>query len=397
VEADPRLGRELMSRLGVRLTGALVALLAIAGLGAASSSSAGITAATGDPPPHIKHIFVIVLENEGFDSTFGPNSEAPYLANNLRRRGELLPNYYGIGHFSLPNYIAMVSGQGPNPQTQIDCQFFTEFRPGTPTSDGQYIGNGCVYPNGVETVANQLEDAGYEWREYAQDMVVGSGPETTCRHPDINSRDETQSAEKGDQYAARHNPFVYFHAIIDFDTCDENVVGLERNFSRDLRHGRTTPNYSFITPNLCMDGHDEPCVNGKPGGLASANEFLKRKIPRILHSPAYKDRGLIIVTFDEAEASGGEADARACCNEQPGPNTINPGGPVPGPGGGRTGTILISPCIKPGSVDRHPYNHYSMLRTVENNFRLPHLGFAGQAGLKPFGATAFNRPGCGER
>jgi hypothetical protein len=187
---------------------------------------------------------------------------------------------------------------------------------------------------------------------------------------------------------------MYFHSIIDFPTCQQNVVGYN-HLRTDLKKERTTPNYSFITPNLCNDGHDAPCVNGKPGGLVSANKFLKSLMPKILRSPAYKDRGLVIVTFDEAEATGSDADSSACCNEPTGPNTTNPGFTNPGPGGGRVGAVLLSPCIKPGTVNKAKYNHYSMLRSIEDNFGLSHLGYAGQKGLKPFGSTVLNRPSCG--
>ena len=53
--------------------------------------------------------------------TFGPQTPAPYLARTLPKRGALLRNYYGIGHMSLDNYVALVSGQAPNEQTQLDC------------------------------------------------------------------------------------------------------------------------------------------------------------------------------------------------------------------------------------------------------------------------------------
>src|SRR5215510_16321919 len=56
----------------------------------------------------IKHVFVIVLENEGFDTTFGPQSKAPYLSQTLTKAGVLLTQYYGTGHASLDNYIPMV-------------------------------------------------------------------------------------------------------------------------------------------------------------------------------------------------------------------------------------------------------------------------------------------------
>jgi hypothetical protein len=90
--------------------------------------------------------------------------------------------------------------------------------------------------------------------------------------------------------------------------------------------------------------------------------------------------------FDEA------VEPTACCNEQPGPADPNPGGYVagmPGPGGGDTGAVLISPFITPGGVNVNEYNHYSMLRSLEDMFGLSHLGYAAQDGLQPFGADVF--------
>jgi hypothetical protein len=372
----------------VRLIGALaLTLLATSGASAAAAV------------PHVNHVFIIVLENENADETFGPDTQIPYLAQTLTSQGAFIPNYYATGHLSLDNYISMVSGQGPNAETQSDCQFFTEFLPGIPTADGQYIGQGCVYPPGVQNIATQLEGNGYTWRGYMQDMAnsVPAQP-ASCRHPALNARDNTQTATATDQYAARHNPFVYFHSIIDFPTCQANDVDLSL-LDADLASAATTPSYAFISPDLCNDGHDEPCADGQPGGMVQANAFLQALVPRILSSPAYKDRGLLIVTFDEAEADpeSGTPDASACCNEQPGPNTVNPGGPIPGPGGGRIGAVMISPCIGPGTVSTHDYNHYSLLRSVEDNFGLPHLGFAGQAGLKPFDENILNNPTCGAK
>jgi phospholipase C len=366
---------------------------------AATLLVAAVPAPAAKRPPHIKHVFILVLENQNYETTFGADPPSPYLANRLTSRGELLKQYYAIAHESNPNYLAMISGQSPNGETQSDCQDYSEFAPGTPTMDGQYIGQGCVYPNGVETIANQLEDSGYTWRGYMQDMNASTpagDPEVSCRHPAVGAPDDTQQAGADDQYATRHNPFVYFHQIIDFDTCAQNDVDL-RHLRRDLKHERTTPNYSFITPDLCNDAHDSPCPNGRPGGMEQATTFLRKWVPRIRHSRAFRHRGLLMVTFDEAEDVGGSADASACCDEQPGPNTINPGGPTPGPGGGRIGSVLLSPCIRPGTVNNDPYNHYSMLRWVEDNFGQPHLGYAGQSGLKGFDAKVLNRHRCGRR
>jgi hypothetical protein len=201
------------------------------------------------------------------------------------------------------------------------------------------------------------------------------------------TQDGTQSASAGDQYAARHNPFVYFHSIIDDPArCAAHVVDLKA-LPADLASEKTTPAFSFISPNLCNDGHDAPCVDGKPGGLVSADAFLQEWVPRITSSPAFAKNGVLIVTFDEAEVGDAATDTRACCHEPTGPNTLMPG--IVGPGGGRTGTVVLGPKIRPGTVSDEPYNHYSLLRTFEDLFGLTHLGFAGQAGLRAFGGDVF--------
>ena len=380
-----------------------LAILLVALVGLAFGAS-GAAASAGTLPP-IRHVFIIVLENKAFGETFGPNSGAPYLAQTLPRMGALVPNYYGVTHESLGNYIAMVSGQGSNPQTQIDCQFYTPFVGGQIGGFGQALGTGCVYPASVKTIANQLSVRGLTWKGYMEDMGNAAGQPKTCRHPVLGSRDPTQSARVGDQYAARHNPFVYFESILSSPMCAKDDVPLTQ-LPGDLRSAATTPNYSFITPNLCDDGHDIKCVDGRTGGLPGADRFLRLWVPRILSSPAYKRDGMLAIVFDEAEdmldwlkyhpkgvPPGG--DASACCNEPQFPNTVNNGGLNVGRGGGRTGAVLLSPFIDPGTVDRVAYNHFSLLRSIEDIFGLGHLGYAGMPGLRALGADAFTcyRPG----
>src|ERR1700738_4013828 len=99
--------------------------------------------------PPIRHVFTIVLENKSYDETFGPSSQAPYLSKQLTAQGELLTNYYAIGHNSLDNYIALVSGQAPNVITQSDCQIYQDFLPSSVVQaelNGQLAGQGCVFP-----------------------------------------------------------------------------------------------------------------------------------------------------------------------------------------------------------------------------------------------------------
>jgi hypothetical protein len=334
--------------------------------------------------PPIKHVFVIWLENKDYATTFAAtNPPAPYLAKTLPAMGALLPNYYGIGHESLDNYIAVVSGQGPNPQTQSDCQIYSDFTGTTGGPDGQAMGNGCVYPTGVQTIANQLQDKGLRWRGYMEDMATATVK--TCRHPDLNQRDSTQSASAQSQYAARHNPFVYFHSLIDGPSCKDNDVDLQQ-LPGEMAQAGTTASFSFITPDLCSDGHDATCADPKQkGGYDGINAFLSEWVPKILASPGYKDDGLLVVGFDEAES-----DNTSCCGETAS-NTPNAAGPSPGSGGGKVGAVLVSPFIRPGTVDATPYNHYSFLRTAEDIFGLAHLGYAGVDGLAPIGDKTFNQ------
>jgi len=346
---------------------ALAPLLALTlPAGSGSAEAVGRKPATH---PQVRHVFVVNLENKGYDETFGPDSPAPYLSRTLRDQGQLLTQYYGTAHNSLPNYIAQLSGQGPNAQTQADCPVYSDFVQIGTVAPGQAVGTGCVYPAGVQTVADQLEAAGLTWRGYMEDMG------TPCRHPQLNGQDDTQQAEVGDQYAARHNPFVYFHSIIDSPTCAERVVDLE-NLPTDLAKTSTTANLTYITPNLCHDAHDSPCVDGRPGGLVTADQWLATWIPKIRAAPAFKRDGLLVVTFDEAE-TGNSDGAAACCGEGPGPNSPLPG--IYGLGGGRTGTVLVSPFLRPGTINNTAYNHYSLLRTIEDGFGLAPLGYAQDA------------------
>jgi hypothetical protein len=362
----------------------LVAFLSMAAGGVPLLRSVPAGAAGGAPA--IKHVFVVNLENKGFASTFGADSKAPYLAKTLRSKGAMLNQYFGIGHNSLTNYIAQISGQAPTPATQADCGTYVDVVPGTAAADGQVTGNGCVYPAGVSTLANQLSDSGLTWKGYMEDMGNNGAREAaTCAHPALGSVDNTQAATVGDQYATRHNPFVYFHSIIDSPACNTNVVPMTR-LANDLQSVATTPNLTYITPNLCNDGHDDPCVDGRKGGLVAIDAFLRNLVPQILASPAYQRDGLLVLTFDESD--GG--DSSACCSEQPGPNVVQAGGS--GPGGGRVGAVLLSPFIRPGTVSETGYNHYSLLRSIEDIFGLSHLGYAARAELASFGADVYTNP-----
>ena len=121
-----------------------------------------------------------------------------------------------------------------------------------------------MFPKSVKTIADQLTAAGKTWKGYMEDIGNSATQPKTCRHPAIGANDTTIIPTKTDMYATRHNPFVYFHSIIDSPTCKTKVVGLPV-LTTDLASAAKTPNFSFITPNVCDDGHDSPCKDGRPG------------------------------------------------------------------------------------------------------------------------------------
>ena len=397
-----------------------------AALGLASAAAFGQARVT-TAAAKIRHVFVIVLENKDFGDTFETSTQDPYLRKTLVPMGALLTEYYGTGHVSLDNYIAMISGQAPTPDTDNDCLVagrarYEDVQQTGLTEDGQVIAaHGCIYGPGVKTLADQLDAAGYTWKGYMEDM--GSDPareRATCGHPPVGGADNTSAAQApsatvpaGDAYATRHNPFMYFHSIIDSPRCDTQVVNLDR-LPSDLESVRSTANFSLITPNLCNDAHDGAgtgekgtlCASGAPGGLTSADAFLRAWVPRILASPAYRKDGLLIITFDESapsvtqrvdEKTGKKITditfrGSTCCHQPPGPNLegARPGALVlsdspsnlvrfvfEGYGGDRIGAVLLSRFVVPGSRSDTAYNHYSLLRSIEDIFRLDgYLGYA---------------------
>ena len=334
--------------------------------------------------PAVGHVFVINIENKDFQATWGKGSAAPYLAKTLRAKGVLLEQYFGTAHHSLGNYLAQISGQGPDYDIQHDCAIYSRFKETrAPTPPDQVVGNGCVYPKKVGTLARQLTDNGLSWRGYMQDM---SRP---CQHPVLGAKDRNQRATRRSQYATRHNPFVYFRSITGAPTyCKSHVKALSA-LGKDLKKVSTTRSLTYITPDLCHDGHDATCADGGPGGLRAANSFFKTWAPKILQSPAFRKDGVLVITADESD--GPQSDASACCGEGPGPNSPLPG--IAGLGGGRVGALVLSRWTKPNTWSTTPYNHYSLLASIEDIFGLGRLGYAATPGLNRFGLDVYNNYG----
>jgi hypothetical protein len=193
-----------------------------------------VITSTGTPVGAIKHVWLIILENKSYDESFTGLNQNTYLWQTLPEQGALLTNYYGTGHFSMDNYISMVSGQAPSYGVQDDCSttanmtnnnsgIITTGTVGTSTdtdgttdasgtntttpdpgaaANGNYgqllvhggvdatlASNGCAYPTNVPTLFNQLNAAGVAWKAYAQDLggaqPVGSPTYVTGTTPGV--------------------------------------------------------------------------------------------------------------------------------------------------------------------------------------------------------------------
>jgi hypothetical protein len=613
------------------IVAAALAATLVSGGSSGSASAHGTQPAARDgvgiQPGAIKHVWLIILENKSYDATFTGLNKNTYLWRTLPAQGVLLKNYYGTGHFSFDNYLALVSGQATQPDTQGDCPFYDTFS-GTVDMSGSlasnpnfgqmtsaqgpnaaYGSNGCVYPASVPTLFNQLDAAKKSWKGYAQDLgnpeaglpvhnagvQVCGAPYATPGPTGGQAQVNPASANATNQYLGKHFPFPWFESILQSGDCNArhiaDVFDPVNGLFHDLQHEATTPAFSWITPNMCSDGHDAVCYGNNlsggfanrttpnppvnyTGGLYAADLFLEHVVPEIEASPAFKDGGLIDITFDEGyppftytgnsiansttalpNAARSIADdsaaetlfGRGVHFEPTGPNTplakdaagnelypgpgfnsfidrpdnclrqtvpsrpagvclLGGGAHVPGAradgdataaadastiadndvvatdagrtvtgagipvgafvgkvtdtpttatapvqsggfvdigtftlvdaggaplrttgavagivlgaripatdplydathattGGGRTGSVLIGPTIRPGSVSTVYYNHYSWLRTIEDLFRVRtvsrgldgagHIGYAAQPGLAPFGTDVFNHP-----
>jgi phosphatidylinositol-3-phosphatase len=176
-----------------------------------------------------------------------------------------------------------------------------------------------------DNIANQLEHAGRTWKAYIESM-----PEPCYSGPDTQL------------YAQRHNPFIYYDNVRSNPSRCQKIVPFDQ-LQADLAANNLSQ-YVWITPNLCHDMHDCPVKSG--------DDWLRTWVPKILASSAWQNNGVLFITFDEGSTDAG------CCQYAT---------------GGKISTLVISPLVKPGFVSQVPYDHYSLLRTIEEAWDLPLL------------------------
>jgi phosphatidylinositol-3-phosphatase len=339
----------------------------------------------------ITHVWVITLSGGSFEEALDHRDLAPYLTGQLLPKGTLLTHYSLVADSPLANDLALLSGQGPNPETERDCPSYTALTPGSVQASGLASGSGCVYPAGVQTLADEVTTAALSWRAYLQDMAPAgasgqaAGAATTCRHPQPGDAEPSAPPSPGEDYLVSRNPFVYFDSLIESHACEKDDVDLSE-LSADLAAPSQTPGLSWIVPSACDDGSQLACGSGDPGGLAGADAFLKQIVPQILATTAYREHGLILLVFDSGPAA---ANATAASAAPPRDRGAHRAVISKATEGATVGALIVSPFVNAGTKTSEAFDTYSLLRSLERLFGVPLLGHAADQGVAELGAQVY--------
>jgi phospholipase C len=247
----------------------------------------------------------------------------------LARRYASATAWYAVSRPSLPNYLALAAGSTDG--VTSDCTDCLQAPP---------------------DLASQLASAGISWGAYFEGMPTPCflGP---------------QSADGA--YAAKHDPFRYFTDVRSSPALCNRLQPLDALGSALASSDpAAVPRFAWVTPSMCHSGHD--C------STAVAGEWLTTFVGTITASQAWRQGGALVVTWDEGEGDDSGVDSAT-------------GVPSGSGGGGRVLTIVAAPTIPAGRTVAVAYDHYSLLRTIEDAFGLPLLGEAGAPGTAPM--TAF--------
>jgi hypothetical protein len=317
----------------------------IVGIGLLFGQSLSAPVAAGHRPEikKFKHVFVVMMENTGYDALIG-NPNAPFI-NQAAHRFGVARNYFGVTHPSQPNYVAMTAGQI-----------------GNDSDDDETLD--------VPNLVDQLEMAGRSWTDYQQSFSLCAG-------------DVLAHACGNQLYERKHNPFVSFADVQSSPARLSHVVDLTQ-LDADLARGGHASDFSFIAPDQCHDMHGrggggaaDPCDFSNVQLLIKAGDtFLRDLVGKITYSRAFKGNSVIFIAWDESDFTGsptdfGFGDTRGCCDANP--------------GGGHVLALVISNHDRDSDHGRNAgrgarasdraYNHYSLLKTIQDSWHLGCLGF----------------------
>jgi hypothetical protein len=279
----------------------------------------GAAVVAGAPGRTYDHIFVLVEENTEFSNVIGNTSQFPTI-NVLASQFGLATNYFGTIHPSEGNYVSLVGGD------DYDIQ-----------DDNPYQTHQIDKPS----IVDQLEQARLTWKGYFQNLPV-AGFTGNC-YP----------SSAACLYASKHNGFVNFRHVSSNPAEMAKLVP-DTNLMDDLQTG-DVPNFAFVAPDQCHDEHGLS-VCSDPQLSQGTDAYLKMTVDAIMHSDVWQHgRNAIVITFDEGETNLG------CCD----------GGDDPTPaGGGRVVTIVIRNHQDRPLQDPTPYNHHSLVATIQEAFGL---------------------------
>lgn len=291
------------------------------------------------PAPLFDHVFVIVLENHGFDDSFA-NGPSPFMRELAESQG-LATHYFGIVHPSLPNYLALIGGDDFGIRNDRPSCFASDL------SDAA-----ACNKVGGDSLVGQLRRAGLSFAIYAEDLPQAGSLVVTA-----------PNGPSGALYAQKHNPVPYFDDLAR----DPSLLSQMKpysDFAADLASG--PPSVAFIVPNQCHDGHGLPVCRDRDRLIADYDSFVREAVTAIRASKAWTRHSAIVVTFDE------------------GARSLYPDAPLSGPARRAAGadnhiaTIVVTRCGAP-IRDAGRYDHFSLLATIQDGFGLPRLRKSAQA------------------
>lgn len=274
------------------------------------------TCGSPSPTPAYDHIFYVMFENRNYSDIIG-NANAPYL-NSLTNTGGLATNYHAVIHPSVNNYLAAISGQT---YTTV------------PPAVGSAITDNCTITTtscstNAANLADGIETVGKSWKGYMETMP------SPCYGPHDSGL-----------YTERHNPFPYFNQIRNTPARCAKIVPYTQ-LATDLTSAATTPNFSWITPNLCNDMHNA-CAPSN--AVTNGDTWASQEFPKIFNSQAWQTQHcLLVINEDE---NGGAA-----------------GNIVPAIFVSSDGTVIG------GKRSATNYTHYSLLRTIEDSLGVTPVG-----------------------
>jgi hypothetical protein len=307
--------------------------------------------------PHYDHIFVIMEENKTADRIF-QSDDAPTMKALAQTYG-YASNFYAETHPSEPNYVALVGGYtyGIRDDDAFYCHA-NDTRPSCRNSHRPAYANHTIDQPSLATL---IDGAGLTWKNYDEDLPAPGSLVVTSK-----------------LYASKHDGFINYAGVQNDPKLAQKMVGFDQLYA-DLKSG-SVPNFSLIVPNLCdeMHGTGDPLDGAGCSYLlehpliSRGDQNVKKLVAAIMASPVWTAKGnaAIVVTFDEDDGNG----HAGCCGNDPSDPANT--------GGGHIATIVVTNHGPRGVVDATAYNHYSLLRTIEDAFDLhPYIGRTAMPGV----------------